>query len=102
MVSRWQSAVARRYSGWDNERFTQIGGKLYFLDSVHFAEVSEDDILSGKNGWTLLTGDSRARSRSFIRFSISGSLEPRAVPASFAIMQADMDPLTTALLPVSI
>jgi hypothetical protein len=54
LVSRWQPHGPRRYSGWDNERFMQVGKKLYFLTEDQFTELSEDDILSGKNGWETL------------------------------------------------
>jgi hypothetical protein len=51
LVARWQAHYPRRYPDRYHERFVKLGERLYFLDEDEFTELSEDDIIAGKNGW---------------------------------------------------
>jgi hypothetical protein len=54
VISHWQAKAPRRLENTGHDHFLRLGAKLYFITAEEFVELSEDDMLNGKDGWELL------------------------------------------------
>lgn len=51
LVARWQALYPRRLCTGDRDNLLRLGNKLFFITSDEVTELSEEEIISKKNGW---------------------------------------------------
>lgn len=51
IAAQWQAQLPHRMSGYYNDHFVQLGGKLFFVTAEEFTELNLEDIRAKSHGW---------------------------------------------------